>query len=174
MNSDLYKMFRSPTQVDEGHIELATKRSSKGCALAKAIEDKAPNLFKRVRVDEQTTRITVDEWRYVFFTPLKCIKFLKLLDMEIIPDPFIFQLGDPCQKVKSKTGQKRVITKDNSEPNKKAIVNKNGSITIEGGRISSRLKIASHLRVFGKAGVNYSKEELEGMKKNIEEAIKKL
>src|SRR5262245_50966418 len=127
MPSSLFTEFRQWLSVTKEDAELAIRRNSKSCMVAEAIKRQKPE-WKNPHVDVQTIRFTLGEKRYVFFTPKICQESITQFEFGIKPTPFRFKLQDPCQILKSKSGEQRVRTNDNNQ--KRAILNGNGSVVV--------------------------------------------
>lgn len=116
-------------------INNAVVRDSSHCVVADAIRAAIPEA-KRVTVDLQTIRFTVNDERVVYLTPAAQQTMLVRFDQGVIPAPGDMYLSHAIQRVPARTR-----TAENPQQPKKTTVRRRGregtevEVTVEGGRL---------------------------------------
>jgi hypothetical protein len=133
-------------------INNAVVRDSSHCVIADAIRAAIPEA-KRVAVDLQTIRFTVNDERVVYLTPAPQQTMLVRFDQGQVPTPGDMYLSHAIQRVPAK-GR----TKGNPQKVKETKVTRHGrdgsqlEVTVEGGRLPPTAALSNHRgrrRTFG-------------------------
>jgi hypothetical protein len=106
--------------VTAKHIEKAKREDSTGCVIALAIEDAVPGA-KSITVDLQTIRWSdpVRRQRYIYLTPVKCMRSLVDFDLGKVIDPFDFSLRNAMVTPMNRKNPNRDDSLERSAPIKR-------------------------------------------------------